>query len=268
MAAVDNMQDHSIIGGNKVDEVVENVLEGIRAGRVTAGDRIPTESELCRTTGVSRTTVREALKRLEALTIVQIRRGDGTYISQPEDISYTMPMIFKMLLENVTWEEVLEYRELLDFIVMRSAIAHATEQDVNDLRRCQEEMLELSRSAEGEHNDEDYALDLKFHQILARSTKNRIIEDLYMASYEIFGKIVLENYRAGQTLDLTCVQHSRMLEAVEKRDTMLAAYAAHAAIRHWASWVHKHDRPMYYFMPTKSDANLPGGDMSFFESKF
>ena len=256
MLAADNSPTFTT-SGNKVDEVVESVLEGIRTGQLVAGDRIPTESELCKTTGISRTSVREALKRLEALTIVQIRRGDGTYISQPEDISYTMSMIFKMLLENVTWEEVLEYREMLDFIVMRSAIAHATEQDVEQLRECHTKLEELSKNTDKDHNDEGYALDLEFHRIMAKSTRNRIIEDLYLSSYDIFGKIVLENYRAGQTLDRTCVQHARMLEAIERRDTMLAAYAAHAAIRHWASWVHKHDRPMYYFMPTQNNENIP-----------
>lgn len=259
MGATENMPDYTSVGGNKVDEVVESILESIRTGQLTAGDRIPTENELCRTTGISRTSVREALKRLEALTIVQIRRGDGTYISQSEEVSYTVPMTFKMLLGNVTWEEVLEYREMLDFMVMRSAISNADQENIEELRRCHEALVKLSQSTDGQHDDEGYAFDLQFHQALARATKNSIIEDLYLTSYEIFGRIVLENYRAGQTLDVTCIHHNRMLEAVEKRDTMLAAYAAHAAIRNWASWVHKHNRPMYYFMPTDGCDELPGG---------
>jgi len=241
----------SAVIGNKVDEVVESILESVRTGQLVAGDRIPTENELCRTTGISRTSVREALKRLEALTIVQIRRGDGTYISQAEEVSYTVPMTFKMLLGDVTWKEVLEFREMLDFIVMRSAISNATTEDVAELRECHEKLVALSQNTETQHSDEGYAVDMEFHRILARSTKNRILADLYTASFDIFGKIVLENYRAGQTLDLTCIQHNRMLEAVEKRDTMLAAYAANAAIRNWASWVHKHNKPMYYFMTTE-----------------
>ena len=82
-------------GSSTVQQVVDFIERKIRSQEFRSGDRVPTESELCALLGVSRTSVREAIKILESMTLVQVRRGDGTYISNPKDNLY---LAFRALL--------------------------------------------------------------------------------------------------------------------------------------------------------------------------
>ena len=118
-------EEISVSSASTVQKVVSYIEQRICAQELCPGDRIPTETELCALLGVSRTSVREAIKILESMTIIQVRRGDGTYIARPQDITFYTPWKFKMLLEGTTWQEVLAFREQMEFSILRCAFLHS-----------------------------------------------------------------------------------------------------------------------------------------------
>ena len=89
-------EEISVSSASTVQKVVSYIEQRICAQELCPGDRIPTETELCALLGVSRTSVREAIKILESMTIIQVRRGDGTYIARPQDITFYTPWKFKI----------------------------------------------------------------------------------------------------------------------------------------------------------------------------
>ena len=95
------------------------------------GDKIPTEVELSRLLNVGRGSVREAVKLLEALHVLEIRRGDGTYIANPTDESLFDSLLFKIILENISLSELLDFRLQIEIAVQNLAISNAKQEDID-----------------------------------------------------------------------------------------------------------------------------------------
>lgn len=228
--------------GSTVQRVVKYIENEIQSGRLQAGSRLPTEAELCSLLNVSRTSVREAIKIMESITIVNVRRGDGMYIAYPENITVYNSLVFKMLLNKTTWNELFEFREQMEFVVIRCAINHATDEDINDLRLLNEKIQECAKN-----NPSDYQklfdFDIKFHIRLVKAAHNRMLEDIYNYCLNLFSPLILGNYKAGQGIGPTVDSHTAILDALIKKDIFLAGYAAHISVALWAKWVKKQDSP-------------------------
>lgn len=227
-----------------VDKVTDYIKYKIIHKELKPNDRIPTESELSEILDVSRSSVREALKILEAINIIQIRRGDGTYISEPEDISFSQSLLFKMILNNMQLEEMVEFREQIEVAIVKLAITHATEEDIQNLKNIYNSFLECV-----ETDPDDYKLlhelDLRFHKALAASTKNKLMAEIYLFAFEIFSPLILENYAIGQVKsddkEKTVENHRLLIEALEKKDLYTGIYGIKMSLGLWRKWITNKD---------------------------
>lgn len=230
--------------GTTVQRVVQYIEDEIKSGRLHAGSKLPTEAELCALLNVSRTSVREAIKIMESMTVVTVRRGDGTYITQPNNISIYSSLKFKMLLNGTTWSELCEFREQMEFVVIRCAIHNATPSDIALLGELNQQLSAHQKSEAYDYN-EFYDLDVAFHTQLAKAAHNRMLEDTYNYSFEIFSPLILGNYKAGQGIEPTIESHTNFYNALVNKDLFLAGYAAHNAVSLWSKWAKKQDRPLF-----------------------
>lgn len=233
--------------GTTVQKVVQYIEDEIKSGRLHAGNKIPTEAELCSLLNVSRTSVREAIKIMESMTVVSVRRGAGTYITQPNNISVYSSLKFKMLLNGTTWNELCEFREQMEFAVIRCAIHNATPADISILDELNKQLSAHQKSEAYDHH-EFFKLDVAFHTQLAKAAHNRMLEDTYNYSFEIFSPLILGNYKAGQGIEPTIESHSTFYDALVNKDLFLAGYAAHNAVSLWSKWAKKQDRPFFPIM--------------------
>ena len=92
------------------DKVIEYVETRILAGKLTAGDRLPAERELAQTLNVSRTAVREGIRLLEVIGIVESRRGSGNYIAQRVDQTLEQVLTMMYALDDMRYDEIREFR--------------------------------------------------------------------------------------------------------------------------------------------------------------
>lgn len=204
------------------------------------GDRIPTEDELCQKLDVSRTSVREALKSLSAINLITIRRGDGTYISNPEDITFSEAFLFKMLLSNSSMEELLTFREHMEMAVMQTAMINISPEQVealhDNLIRFDQCILEHP-----EDSAELHRLDVEFHALLAQATGNKLIEEIYKVAIDLFSPTILQNYADGQTLGLDAVStqqsHRLLYEGLVSKNVNLCTYAVWYSLKLWYRWI-------------------------------
>lgn len=227
-----------------VDRVVKYIESRIRSRRLRAGDRIPPENELCGLLNVSRTSVREAMKYLKAMKVIQVNRGDGTYVSNPEDIMFYSPLLFKLILQDAKWSELFEFREAIEFSAVKSAIKHASPQDIAELAAINDKINEVYKN-EPENFQELHKYDMLFHTTLAKATRNRMLEDIYKFTLEIFSPLTLGNYAAGQGAGPATESHTLIIEAIRQKDFFLAGYAAHKTVELWAVWIKKQDNNMF-----------------------
>lgn len=223
-----------------LDKVLDYIKERIMQKQWKSGDRLPTEPELCAQIGVSRSCVREAIKILESSHIVEIRRGDGTYLSSPAEITFTSPLLFKILLGENSLKELYEFREAMEMAILRLAIINATERDLQDLVQCNLNMSMYIREKKNAP-EELYMLDMQFHEVLGRACHNSVMQDIYNFTFDIFAPFIRDNYAFGQDAASALETHLAIYEAVKSRDFLQMGYAVRTSVMLWRQWIERKD---------------------------
>lgn len=152
------------------------------------GEPMPTEAELLHSLGVSRNSVREALKALQALDIVQIRHGFGTYVGPVALDPFTDGLTFRTLLtmqDNPrAIGDLLDVRETLEVGLLRSAATALRDADLDALTAVVERMYR--RAEAGENFPEE---DREFHDTLFRPLGNALVSELLASFWEVYHRV-------------------------------------------------------------------------------
>ena len=151
------------------------------------------------------------------MTIIQVRRGDGTYIARPQDITFYTPWKFKMLLEGTTWQEVLAFREQMEFSILRCAFLHITEQDLSTLSQNLEKTRWICQYQPG-NMQALIQLDDEFHGTIAHATQNKMLEDMYQFTFDIVSPLILADTQSEKAVESTLVVHQLLVEALERKE--------------------------------------------------
>jgi DNA-binding FadR family transcriptional regulator len=202
-----------------VDAVVDRLRGEIRSGNWHVGSKIPTEAKLVETLGVSRPSVREAVRSLVQLGLLETRQGDGTYVVAEDE----MTVALQHAIEAADEAEVLAVRRALDVLAAREAALHRTDADLAALRVA----LDARQAAVAADDlpafiDHDDA----FHVGVARASQNSLLLGLYQ-SFE--GSLRDSVWRANRVAIIDDPQgqfHDQLLAAIERRDHMVANDAA------------------------------------------
>lgn len=209
--------------GSLVDVVGEQIRQSIEGGGYRSGDRLPSEPELTAQLGVSRTVLREAIKRLQTDGLVTIRRGIGTYVADRSDLTNCLRLVrTAMALSPRELLQYVELREAVEVHAVRRAALEATDREITEVEALCGEM-------EDEAQDWDVAmqLDLQFHLRLVDIGKNALMRGIL----EILHEHILEGMRRTTPQPRQCTMsrrvHMGIVEAVRNRDPD----AAEAAIR-------------------------------------
>ena len=151
------------------EEAVEILAAPIHAGQLKPGDKLPTESEIVRQMGVSRTVVREAISRLQASGLVETRHGIGTFVSQPPEHPVHVPRTsITTALDAVS---LLEVRIALEVEAAILAAERRTPKQLEAIRQALDHLIALEKESDlspQDAIDADYA----FHQSIAQATGN------------------------------------------------------------------------------------------------
>lgn len=196
--------------------IVEQIRSLIRDGRLAPGDRLPSERELAEQFGVSRVTVRDALRALEATGLVDIRVGanGGAFLRAPSSSVAGQGMVDMLLMSALSPEEVAEARLMLELNTVLLAVRRATQHDIAELRSICERAGELI-----EAGDYDVHLSWDFHDRLARATHNPAIELITKA---FRGPLSMARARsredAAAAHERTLAEHTELVDAIEARD--------------------------------------------------
>jgi DNA-binding FadR family transcriptional regulator len=173
--------------------IVDQVRSLIHEGKLTPGDRLPPEREMCERFGVSRVTVREALRVLEASGLVEIRVGahGGAFVTQPTSDRVGASITDLLTLSSVTAGDVTEVRLVLEVGIIPLLCANADEEDLaalEDICDRQEEALTGGGF--------DVSLSAEFHTRLAASTHNTAFE---MLIHSFHGPLLMSLTTAKKT---------------------------------------------------------------------
>jgi GntR family transcriptional regulator, transcriptional repressor for pyruvate dehydrogenase complex len=156
---------------NLAEQVVAYVNEQIATRALKPGDKLPTESSLMSLLGVSRTVVREAISRLQAMSVIETRHGIGSFVLEPRREPLGIEVVPASTLSDVL--SVLELRISLETECAGLAAQRASERDLANIRGALEAIGEATRTG-----GDSAAADLQFHVAVARATGNRYFVDI------------------------------------------------------------------------------------------
>ena len=158
-----------------VQQVVDSLTKAIINRELRPGDKIPTEEQLVENLGVSRNSIREAVKILVYLGVLEIRRADGTYVCEGFNESMIDPLIYGIVLDtDESYTELLELREQMEVAVLYLAIQKANEEDIRTLKERLDQ-LEAEIAKGPENMQVIFDTDNQFHDCIALIAKNSVM---------------------------------------------------------------------------------------------
>jgi len=225
-----------VVSSSRISQsIVEQVKVLIRQGRLTPGDRLPSERDLCDRFGVSRVTVREALRMLEAGGLVEIRVGakGGAFVTTPTPERIGEGLADLLNLSPMTASNVTEARQIFELGIVPMAVARATDEDISALRA----MLDSHQAAlrRGEY---DMSMSADFHIRVAACTHNPAIEMLVQSFHGPLLMSLLEAKVLAPLMGPRGVrEHVEFVDAIAARDAQTAAAIMRAHLRRTAERV-------------------------------
>ena len=216
-----NAFDTPIVRESVAEMVARRILDMVTARALKPGDQLPPERDLAESLGVSRPSVREAIRGLSILGVVRSRQGGGAYITNLDADALLGPIQFFLSLEDVNIRELYDARSLIESDVARRAAVNMTDAQLAELAAiltAQKDTLTDARAFR--------LSDFAFHEAIWSGSGNaflkRIGESLNVMGLE-FRK------RASETegvLERSYTDHCRLLKALQARDAEAAAKAA------------------------------------------
>ena len=176
------------------------------------GDALPPEGKLVEDLGVGRSSVREAVKSLQSVGIVDVRQGDGLYVRELNFDPMLEAFIFGMQFDPNTLAELLQIRTWLESAVIGDAVEHLDEQDILKLEAILAEWENRVRAGE-EYSD----LDEAFHQIIYGVLQNQTMMKLFSAFWVSFTSLDSRITRDTDPQEVLRFHHA-ILDAIRARD--------------------------------------------------
>jgi DNA-binding FadR family transcriptional regulator len=202
-----------LIKRSLVDQALDQLRQRISDGVWVVGQKLPTEPELVAELGISRNTVREAMRVLAFSGLIEIRQGDGSYVRATVD-----PLDTLKVLSRCSLEQARETRHILEVEAIGLAALRRTDDDLRALRQA------LETSGEHYHGDLEHyiACDLVFHRLLVDAAHNPALSELYRYFSSVIGAQLRQSLnivpRHQHVFDL----HGEILDAVERQDPQRA----------------------------------------------
>jgi DNA-binding FadR family transcriptional regulator len=217
--------------------VTEDAIERIKAmvvsGELGPGERLPKEEDLAEQLGLSRSSLREAVRALTAMKILVVRQGDGTYVSSLEPQLLLHGLAFASdVSRGETALQLLQVRRVLETEATGLAAETVTEERLEELRGL------LARGAEASGVEEFVELDVKFHRLIVETAGNPVLATLLdVLSTQTHRLRVMRGVNTTQAVATAQREHADILRALEERDARLAAACAAVHVAGMERWV-------------------------------
>lgn len=195
------------------DRVVRRVLDLVQSGKLAPGDRLPPENELVRRLKISRPSVREGLRALAALDLVEARHGQGTFVKQLRSDVVIRRELAPILLMSEALHEIQDTRRVLEGEIAARAAERATPEDI---ARLDERLQQIAAAAE--RRKDTYQLTWSFHNALAELSGNRVMARVLAILRNMIGEAQITLYHPYVSAAEELRGHRALVEALRRKD--------------------------------------------------
>jgi len=219
-----------------VDRVINTIKKALIDGKLLPGDKLPSEIELSKRLNISRGSIREAMKILSAFGVVEIRRGNGTYISRSDDRVIFEPLLFSLVLSKENMKELVELRELLEISIVKLVLENA---GIDDLDAIGQTVIDLETKVQSGETQPSMlaAADINFHRALGIATKNRMVEKIYHFVIDFFAPSIELTHKLQEKGVLAKTHHRKIYNALVAHDLEGAIESVKESIDVWRNFI-------------------------------
>lgn len=200
-------------------KVIDYIKQQIRDGGLRIGEKLPAERELSEITGVSRNSVREAIRTLDVMGVISSQHGAGNYITGnfENNLVETLSMMF--MLNQINYRQISELRRALELQALLLAIDNMQEKDVRELEQVVSQLEHMTEK-------NNVILDKKLHYTVALASGNTLIIDILQALSEVIDQFIIDLRREILSTETTGVllkeAHIEIVKSLVNRDKALA----------------------------------------------
>lgn len=212
---------------NLTSQVMESVKSYIADNGLTSGTRLPTEKELIAKLGVSRNILREALKSLEAIGLIEIRPGDGMYVSSFDYSSVITHVSFAISRNKQELRNLMHARLVIEVGSLDRAVELVTGEDIDRLKE------NLGRMKSAQSIEEQAEIDLEFHQQVLAIADNPILSEFgsFLGQFFLEGRHIFDSESSPRAVR----GHAELIEALRERSAETAKSVMREHILSWSS---------------------------------
>ena len=219
MKRIDREAFHAVRKTRVSQGVIEQVRDLITSGQLRSGDRLPAERELAQALSVSRSAVREAIRAMESLGLVEVRAGEGTFVAAPGGPTRN-PISARLFQAWSEQRKLFEIRRLIEPGLAALAARRATREQIEDMAAVlKEQQAEVRRGGTGIKENSE------FHALIVEAAGNEVLVRIMGDLRDLLKKTREATWRQGDpsVRSLRSLKHHRhILRAIERRDPALA----------------------------------------------
>jgi GntR family transcriptional repressor for pyruvate dehydrogenase complex len=196
--------------------VVKEFQHLISTGVYKSGDKLPAQDVLASSMGVSRTALREALKQLNLMGLVEMKHGIGTYVSTLKPFALLKSLSPLMLMDQSTVDEFFEARLYIESIVAFLAAKKADSEDIKDLENLDRQMeQDLKQRKLADFVEKD----LDFHLLIAKASKNRVLARVIQIIRDLVHDVVGDTFENDLEATKNILKQNRkIIKAIQSHD--------------------------------------------------
>jgi GntR family transcriptional repressor for pyruvate dehydrogenase complex len=209
------------------ESVVNRILDLVRTGLLRAGDRLPSERELIEILRISRPSLREALRALAMLGVIESRHGGGAFVTSLEARTLLAPLDFFLSLSQSNLADSFEARRIVEIEIVRKAAVRASGEDIDD--------LEAMIAAHERIRDDPVGfriLDSRFHLKLSEAGGNVVLERIAYGLYNMGLDIRRRATEDPRLIRQSTEDHRRIVAAISAHDPEAAGAAMAVHLDH------------------------------------
>lgn len=198
---------------NLGEEIADRLITSIVTGKFKFGERLPPERDLAKYLGVARPTIREAIRMLSVIGLIEVRHGEGMFVVDRHSDFIAKAFGWTVLLDAPTAQEVVEARIAIESELAGLAAKRANAEEVARLKD-----LLLDMRANLENPEKFSAADLGFHLMLGDAARNQTLSRLLHAIQSLLRQWIQRALARPSVSEIALLQHQHIFTAVEARD--------------------------------------------------
>lgn len=213
------MSFRSVSTTRSYEQVVEQLLERIHGGEFAPNQRLPTERELGELFGVSRGVIREAIKVLNSMGVVESRQGSGTYVSDNLAPSVSRALVLSAKPEESSLLSLMELRQSIEVLAARLAAERRTDEEIEQMNAAAQQTVTAAEE-DNVHDFED--ADVRFHRLVVEAARNPFLVTVHAAVRDIQRDVSSRVVMMAGSIPTVAEQHMRIATAIAEHDSVTA----------------------------------------------